>query len=54
MLVEIAVGCWLGLLRTTEHGPPCPKCIIWGLDLKYPKDITGTFKNSLFSEGLLA
>lgn len=51
ILVEIPVGCWMGLLGTAEHGPPFPKCINIcffkavkvTLDLKYPKDITGTF-----------
>lgn len=50
ILVEIPVGCWMDLLGTAEHGPPFPKrinicfskAIKVTLDLKYPKDITGT------------
>lgn len=30
LLAEIPVGCWMGVLGTSEHGPPFPKYInIW-------------------------
>lgn len=61
VLVEIALGCWLRLLGTAQHGPLCPKCIICCFvcfvffkdievtsDLKYQKDITSTFKKLRF------